>query len=239
MNNLRNMMRWEFLLSYRYKIIHISILSVVLYFLTTQAVSSLQGLTQVHSTLLFFDPAVIGFIFVGALVLFEKSENVLQALVITPMRIDEYLQTKIVTLTILSLVSGSLFMGLMIVFNETEANIGYMVLGIVLTSVMLILLGFIIVSRINSVNGYLLGIMIGFLVLSFPPLLHIFGLYESLVFYIWPTMASFIIFENVFTSVGYETWEIAYGLMYQIVWIGVLYYYAKKSFFEYIIVRGG
>ena len=78
--------------------------------------------------------------------------------------------------------------------------------------------------------------MIGFLVLSFPPLLHIFGLYESLVFYIWPTMASFIIFENVFTSVGYETWEIAYGLMYQIVWIGVLYYYAKKSFFEYIIV---
>ena len=63
MNNLKHMMRWEFILLYRYKIIHISILSVVLYFLTTQAVSSLQGQSQVHSTLLFFDPAVIGFVF--------------------------------------------------------------------------------------------------------------------------------------------------------------------------------
>ena len=159
MSNLKNMMRWEFLLLYRYKIIHISILSVVLYFLTTQAVSSLQGLTQVHSTLLFFDPAVIGIVFVGALVLFEKSENVLQALVITPMRVDEYLQSKILSLTILSLISASLFMGLMVLFNQLEVNVGYLIIGIVLTSVMLILLGFIIVSRVNSVNGYLLGIL--------------------------------------------------------------------------------
>ena len=239
MSNLKNMMRWEFLLLYRYKIIHISILSVVLYFLTTQAVSSLQGLTQVHSTLLFFDPAVIGIVFVGALVLFEKSENVLQALVITPMRVDEYLQSKILSLTILSLISASLFMGLMVLFNQLEVNVGYLIIGIVLTSVMLILLGFIIVSRVNSVNGYLLGILIGFLGLSFPPLLHVFGLFESLVFYAWPTMASFIILESVFVSSSYEVWEIAYGVIYQVVWIVILYMLAKKAFHDYIVVRGG
>jgi len=239
MSNVKNMIRWEFLLLYRYKIIHISILSVVLYFLTTQAISSLQGQMQVHSTLLFFDPAVIGFVFVGALVLFEKSENVLQALVITPMRIDEYLQSKLLSLTLLSLVSASLFLGLMAVFSGTEVNVVYFIVGIILTSIMLILLGFIIVSRVDSVNGYLLGIMIGFLALSFPPLLHIFGLFESLGFYLWPTMASLIILENVFTSGGYETWELAYGVIYQIIWIGILYVVAKKAFREFIIVRGG
>ena len=75
MNNLKNMLRWEMILLSRYKIIHISILSVLLYFLTTQAVESLKDQTQVHSVLLFFDPAVIGLMFVGALVLFEKSEK--------------------------------------------------------------------------------------------------------------------------------------------------------------------
>ena len=75
MSNLKNMLKWEFLLLSRYKIIHISILSVILYFLTTQAVESLKDQTQVHSVLLFFDPALIGIMFVGALVLFETYEN--------------------------------------------------------------------------------------------------------------------------------------------------------------------
>ena len=238
MSNLKNMLRWEFLLLYRYKIIHISLLSVLLYFLTTQAVQSLQGQTQVHSVLLFFDPAVIGIVFVGALVLFEKSENVLQALVITPMKTDDYLFSKIISLTTISILSASLFMTLMVIFNETEFNIFYLILGIILTSVMLILLGFIIVSRVQSVNGYLLGMIIGFLGLTFPPLLHLFGLFESSVFYLWPTQASFIIFDGVFNQVGIELWEIIYGLGYQLFWIVLLYLLAKKAFYEYIILKG-
>jgi len=42
MSNLKNMLRWEFTLLSRYKIIHISILSVILYFLTTQAVPDMN-----------------------------------------------------------------------------------------------------------------------------------------------------------------------------------------------------
>ena len=107
MSNLKNMVRWEFKLLYRYKIIHISILSVILYFITTQAIPDLDR-PIFHSLLLFFDPAVIGIVFVGALVLFEKSENVLQALVITPMLVDDYILTKISSLTILSIISASI-----------------------------------------------------------------------------------------------------------------------------------
>jgi len=169
MSNLKNMLKWEFILLSRYKIIHISILSVILYFLTTQAVQSLKDQTQVHSVLLFFDPALIGIMFVGALVLFEKSENVLQALVITPMKTDDYLLSKIISLTILSVISASLFMGLMMIFNNTSFDVFYLAIGIILTSVMLILVGFILVSRVNNINGYLLGMLIGFIGLTFPP----------------------------------------------------------------------
>lgn len=239
MNNIKNMLKWEFTLLYRYKIIHISFLSILLYFLTTQAVNSLQNQPSINSVLLFFDPAVIGIVFVGALVLFEKSENVLQALVITPMKIDEYLQSKIISLTALSLLSAFIFMILMTVFNETEFNLFYLFIGITLTSIMLILLGFIIVSRVQGVNGYLLGMIIGFLGLTFPPLLNIFGLFESPLFYLWPTQASFLIFEAVFVSNTLELWQIIYGIGYPFLWIILLYFLAKKTFQEYIIIRGG
>ncbi len=239
MSNLKNMLRWEFLLLSRYKIIHISILSVVLYFLTTRAVESLKGQTQVHSVLLFFDPALIGIMFVGALVLFEKSENVLQALVITPMNTDDYLLSKIISLTTLSVISAAIFIGLMVIFNGISFNIFYLISGIILTSVMLILLGFILVSRVNSINGYLLGMMIGFIGLTFPPLLQLFGLFENPIFYLWPTQASFILFDGVFNAAALQTWEIAYGIGYQVFWIVLFYFFAKKAFYKHIVLKGG
>jgi fluoroquinolone transport system permease protein len=104
---------------------------------------------------------------------------------------------------------------------------------------MLILLGFILVSRVNSINGYLLGMGLGFLVLTFPPLLHLFGLFENPFFYIWPTQASFILFEGVFNAENLENWEIAYGIIYQIFWIGLFYILAKKAFHKHIVLKGG
>jgi fluoroquinolone transport system permease protein len=238
MSNIKNMLRWEFTLLSRYKIIHISILSVILYFLTTQAVPDLDR-SIFHSLLLFFDPAIIGIMFVGALVLFEKSENVLQALVITPMKVDDYIISKILSLTILSLISAAIFIILLNIFSGVDFNILYLILGVLLTSVMLILLGFILVSRVNSINEYLLAMVVSFLGLLFPPMLHLSGLYENMMFYLWPTQASFILFEGVFNSSNLEFWEIIYGIVYQIIWIGIFYFLSKKSFYKHIVLKGG
>ena len=238
MSNLKNMLRWEFTLLSRYKIIHISILSVILYFLTTQAIEDMD-IPIFHTLLLFFDPAVIGIMFVGALVLFEKSENVLQALVITPMKVDDYLLSKITSLTILSIISATIFMTLLSVFGEVDFNILFLALGLILTSILLILLGFIMVSGVKSLNEYLLAMIVAFLGLTFPPMLHLSGLYENVIFYLWPTQASFTLLKGVFSTTGLESWEIAYGIFYQIIWIVLLYLLAKKAFYKYIVLKGG
>ena len=238
MSNLKSMLRWEFVLLSRYKIIHISILSVILYFLTTQAIEGMDK-PIFHTMLLFFDPATIGIMFIGALVLFEKSENVLQALVITPMKIDDYLLSKITSLTILSVLSAAIFITLLNVFSGVDFDIIFLALGIILTSVLLILLGFILVSRVNSINEYLLAMIVAFLGLTFPPMLHLSGLYENVIFYLWPTQASFIVFTGVFNAASLELWEIAYGIGYQVIWIGILYFLAKKAFYKHIVLKGG
>jgi len=238
MSNLKNMLKWEFTLLYRYKIIHISILSVVLYFITTQAIEDMNK-PIFHTMLLFFDPAVIGIMFIGALVLFEKSENVLQALVITPMIVDDYILSKITSLTILSVISASIFIALLNIFSGIEFNILYLASGIILTSIMLIILGFILVSRVNSLNEYLLAMIISFLGLLFPPMLHLSGLYENVLFYLWPTQASFVVFKGVFNAASLETWEIVYGIGYQIAWIVLLYFLSKRAFHKNIVLKGG
>ncbi len=237
MSNLKNMLRWEFLLLYRYRLIHISILTIVLSFLTIQAVESFQGQGQINSIFLFFDPAIIGIMFVGALVLFEKSEHVLQALVITPMNTDDYILSKVISLTILSVISATIFMVLLMIFSEISVNVFYFASGIILTSAMMILIGFILASGVQNINGYLLGMAIGFIGLMFPPLLHLFGIIENPIFYIWPTQASFILFDGISGSL--KLWEAIYGIGYQVCWIVLLYYVAKKAFYKHIVLKGG
>jgi fluoroquinolone transport system permease protein len=192
-----------------------------------------------HTMLLFFDPAIIGIMFIGALVLFEKSENVLQALVITPMKTDDYLLSKITSLTILSVISAAIFIALLNIFGGIDFNILFLASGIILTSILLILLGFILVSRVNSLNEYLLAMIVAFLGLTFPPMLHLSGLYENVIFYLWPTQASFTLFTGVFNAANLESWEIAYGVGYQVIWIGLLYFLARKAFYKHIVLKGG
>jgi fluoroquinolone transport system permease protein len=177
--------------------------------------------------------------FIGALILFEKSENVLQALVITPMKVDDYLLSKITSLTILSIISAAIFVTLLNIFSGIDFNIPYLAISIILTSVMLILLGFILVSRVNSINEYLLAMAVAFLGLLFPPMLHLSGLYENVIFYLWPTQASFVLFTGVFNAASLELWETAYGIGYQVIWIGLFYFLAKKAFYKHIVLKGG
>ena len=238
MSNLKNMLKWEFTLLYRYKIIHISILSVILYFIITQAVPEMDN-DFFHTLLLFFDPAIIGIMFVGALVLFEKSENVLQALVVTPMKVNDYISSKIISLTILSVISATIFITLLNLFSEIDFNIFYLAISIILTSIMLILLGFIIVSRVKSINEYLMAFAVLFIGLIFFPMLHLSHLYENMIFYLWPTQASFLLFKGVFVAESLKTWEIAYGIGYQLIWIGILFWLAKKAFYKHIVLKGG
>jgi fluoroquinolone transport system permease protein len=125
------------------------------------------------------------------------------------------------------------------VFSSVDLNVLYLALGIILTSVMLILLGFILVSRVNSINEYLLAMAASFLVLLFPPMLHLSGIYENIIFYLWPTQASLILFIGVFNSAGLDNFEIIYGIVYQIIWILILYFLSKKAFHKYIVIKGG
>jgi fluoroquinolone transport system permease protein len=232
MNELLAMLKWEFILQSRYRIIYIAFGSVILYYLMLEALPILNSV-EMSTTFLFFDPMLIGIMFVGALVLFEKTENTLQALVVTPMKTNTYFLSKIISLTILSLLTGTLFL---LLTQGIDFSVPHYLIGVALTSILLILIGFIFVSRCQSLNEYLLMIMLSFVVLFLPPLLHTSGIYENPLFYLWPTQASFIMMKGTFTEISVI--DTAYAASYLIIWIVLCFYLAKKAFYKYI-VQGG
>lgn len=232
MNELLAMLKWEFILQSRYRIIYIAFASVVLYYLMLEAVPLLNSI-ETNTTFLFFDPMLIGIMFVGALVLFEKTENTLQALIVTPIKINTYFFSKIISLTTLSLTTGTIFL---LLTRGLDFNVVYYLPGLILTSILLILIGFIFVSRCRSLNEYLLMIMLSFVVLFLPPLLHISKIYENTLFYLWPTQASFILLKGTFTEISIT--DTVYAVAYLIIWIMLCYYFAQKAFYKHI-VQGG
>jgi len=232
MKQLKTMIKWEFILQSRYRIIHLSLLSVVVYFLALKTIPLVDS-EFFRTMYLFLDPALIGIFFVGALVLFEKTENTLQALTVTPMETRNYLLAKIISLTSLSLVAALLFMFLVQGFAFSYIHL---FLGIALTSVFLILLGFILASRSKSLNEYLLAVIGINLLLFIPPLLHMASFYRSTAFYLLPSLASFLLLQGVLGEVALL--DFVYSISYLSLWTGLCYILAKRAFYRYIVMGG-
>ena len=56
----------------------------------------------VASIMIYSDPAAMGLFFMGAIILFEKSQRVLNSLAVSPIHISEYILSKIISLALIS-----------------------------------------------------------------------------------------------------------------------------------------
>lgn len=61
---------------------------------------------DVAPVIVLMDPAAVGFFIVGAGVLLERSQGVLNPIFVTPIRLQDYIWSKAITLAILGFVSG-------------------------------------------------------------------------------------------------------------------------------------
>jgi fluoroquinolone transport system permease protein len=183
--------------------------------------------------LIFVDLGVVGFYFIAGTVLFEKAEATLFALVITPLCFWEYLAAKLATLTLLALV---LTVVVVVPTYGVALNWFFLLLGVTLTSLLVLLVGFISVAPYTSISEYLLPSQLYFLVINLP-LAFYFDWLTSPVFYLIPTQGSLLLLRAAFEPI--EIWQILYAIFYQLLWIGVLVWWARQAFDQHIVVRKG
>jgi fluoroquinolone transport system permease protein len=183
--------------------------------------------------IVFSDPSMLGFFFIGGLVLLEKGENTLEYITATPLRIGEYLISKMISLSILALLASFAVTLFSYPSNVHKAQLG---IGIVLTSFFFILVGFIAVARFRTVNEYILSSII-YVTFLFLPLLDYFGLWRSWIFYIFPTQAALVLIGGAFQPM--ELWRMAYGIGSLLLWIALAFPLAYRSFYRFIILKEG
>lgn len=205
------LIRHDVRLQYRYGIYAAYAFIVALY-VTELLVLGAVLPPWVPALIIFTDPAALGFFFLGALMMLEKSEGVRAALAASPVSAVDYLTGKMVTLVGLSLASCVV----LIPFIHRVANPLLLLVAVMLTAIQYVGIGVPIALRFRTVNGYLIG-SAGFLTPLIAPgllaLLEPFPLWLAII----PAVSQFRLLLTATGAASASSPEIATGLIIALV----------------------
>jgi len=114
---------------------------------------------------IFSDPAAMGLFFMGAIILMEKSQRVLNAVAVSPL---EYILSKVLSLALISILVATV-----IELSVGVENLPFVLLGTLFSSIIFTLLGIIAATKIESLNQFILVSVVIDIICFVPPLLAI------------------------------------------------------------------
>jgi fluoroquinolone transport system permease protein len=154
------------------------------------------------------------FYFVSGLLLLERIEGSFTARAVTPLRPGEYLASKLVTLTALSLVESLL---IAVASFGMEARPAAVAAGVVSCAVLFCLAGVAVVARYDSVNEFLMPSVVYAALLTLP-LLGVFGIGSPAWYLLHPVQGPLSLMQP---DAQHGASSVAYAIAYPLPWIGL------------------
>ena len=179
---------------------------------------------------IFGELAVIGYYFVAGMILFEKGERTLSAVVVSPLRFGEYLASKLATLTTMATAASLI---LVLVAYGTGFDVALLVSGVILTSLISVLAGFISVLPFDQITRYLIPSQLPLALMS-APLIPFLGIWQSPLFYLFPTHGPLILLGGAFGINSPTPAQLFYAISYSLLWVVILTFAARKMFERYV-----
>ena len=163
--------------------------------------------------------------FLAALVLFEKAQGTLVAQRVTPLRLGEYVASKLITLGAFAAIEGLVMVG---VTQGLRFHLGWYLLAAFGLGALYTLLGLLLVAKHTSITEFLVpnGIVLGMLVPL--PLLPYLGVWESPWWLFFPTQPQLILFTAAFEPVA--PWRLVYAVLGSVLVLGLLWGWALRVF---------
>ncbi|GIP34693.1 ABC transporter permease [Paenibacillus sp. J2TS4] len=189
--------------------------------------------SELSVIVIFTDPSALGFFFIGGIVLLEKGQNIYDNLFVTPLQVREYMTAKTLSLAMLSTLSGT---AVHVSSFGIEEISGLFLAGIFLTSAFFTLIGLGLAVRYETLNGFFL-VSPMYSILFYVPVLGYMKLFDSPLYYLLPTQGTLLLIASPFHPLA--AWEMVYGLLVLLIWIGLAYVWAKRSFTNYIVLKIG
>lgn len=183
--------------------------------------------TEVTAYLILSDTSVMGLIFVGALVLLEKQQNLLQSLFITPLKLSDYILSKSISLTIIAILVSSV---IGFIPGGMIDNILLSLISVFLCSMFYTLLGLGVSAQVSTVNQYLIGIISWSLITSVPLALFFIIPDYSIVFPVNAAIDLLVTPPEVQTIRG-----IIADISVLMCWCILAYLYSRRQFKKYVV----
>ncbi len=179
------------------------------------------------------DPGVLGFFFVGGLLMLERNQNILDNLFVTPLLLREYFLSKVLSLALLAIVTS---VGVTVFSFGTDFQLGPLLVGVVLSSAFFTLLGVTLAVKVKSINQFLLTSTV-YLTVLFIPVLGEIGVWETPLYLLFPTRASLALIGAAFGEAS--LWELLFSTAVLAAWIALAYSWAKRAFARQVLEKIG
>jgi fluoroquinolone transport system permease protein len=234
MMRLVSALRLELTLQVRQRFLHAGIFSGLIWLAVLLPMpASLRPVAEPY--VLVGDISIIGFFFIGGVVFFEKQERTIGAIISSPLRFWEYLAAKLIVLVMVSL-----FVALVVptIAHGFAYHVVPLVVGVVLGTLVMLLVGFISSLPFASVTDWFLAATIPLAVLSLP-ILYYSGVWPNPVLYLIPSQGPLLLLGSAFDQVTLAPWQVIYSVLYPVVCLVGLCWAAKALFGRYVIERSG
>lgn len=246
---LLSALRNDVVLQWRHRFYHVyaivtAVYVATLYFVPRPAAGPVAALVIVS------DPAILGLLFVAAIVLFERDDRVLQGLSVSPLRPGEYVAAKAASLTVLALGASLVLATAAWLAKGATFDPLLLVVGVGLTGLAFSLIGLALVVRCESLSRFLPTAILAELVLSLPGGGY-FGLLKSPALYLLPTLPAMNVIGAAFgVGPGGKGGGLVSGpaggpafIWLSVAalagWTVVLYFWARSSYVRFVVRGGG
>lgn len=215
--------KFQFKYGFYFIYVAISVIYVCILSMLEEAIRAKAG-----SILVFSDPAAMGMFFMGAIVLLEKSQRVLESIAVSPVSASEYIVSKIISIGFISTIVGGVLS-----YASAMKNLPVVLLGVFLASAIFTMCGLIVGAKVKSLNQYLIATIpfeiIGFL----PPIAFLFGFQKDNVWMLLhPGCALILLIQG-------ETQYLLLILLVVVLWIFILFMITRKVIIRMFASVGG
>lgn len=180
-------------------------------------------------------------VFVGGLILSEKEEGILHAIIVSPLSAKAYLGSKIMTLTFLASIEVMIMVGIPIIYlsiikGTRLPNLFILIVGIIVINLLYTILGIALTVRFNKITDYMIPVVMLMIILQIP-IVHFWQIFEHPLFLIIPTSAPIMFIQGAFISLTF--WEWLYAIVYMGLMLIGLTKWALKAYDKHIIMKVG
>ncbi len=180
--------------------------------------------------LILSDTTMLGVIFIGALVLLEKQQLVIQSLFVTPLEPSHYIWSKTLSLSLIA-ISMSILVYLP-VWHFSAYTL--LLLATIAFTAGTFVLGLGLAARIDTINQYF-GLLMGVSMLLILPVLPYMLLEQHPVFLILPYVASLDLMLGTMNPLPF--WRILLDIVLLVVWGFIAYRYAIRRVTRYLVFK--